>query len=126
VNAYIENLQATLSVARFVAEPHVSVDDRGEIVFVRADIYFADGSLLHFRELWVGRGKWEKKTYVYHYQNAAGALIFRYDNTPHFPNLSTAPHHKHDGEQNVVAAKAPDLQQVLDEIETMLASKEQN
>ena len=31
----------------------------------------------------------------YHFQDQQNNLIFRYDNTPHFPNLKTFPHHKH-------------------------------
>ena len=47
-------------------------------------------------------------------------MVFRYDNAPHFPHLPTAPHHKHVGEIEVVAADAPDLQSVLKEIEGMI------
>jgi hypothetical protein len=46
--------------------------------------------------------------------------LFRYDNTPHFPGLSSFPHHKHlsDG-TSVVACAAPTLAQVLAEIEAL-------
>jgi hypothetical protein len=47
-------------------------------------------------------------------------MVFRYDNAPHFPHLPTAPHHKHIGESNVIAADAPDLQTVLNEIEASI------
>jgi hypothetical protein len=50
---------------------------------------------------------------------ADGNLVFRYDNTGHHKNLnlSTYPHHKHDGsEHNVVISSVPDLAAVLDEI----------
>lgn len=33
--------------------------------------------------------------YRYHFQDERNCLVFRYDSTPHFPNLSTFPHHKH-------------------------------
>jgi hypothetical protein len=33
--------------------------------------------------------------YRYHCQDQQNSLIFRYDSTPHFPNLSSFPHHKH-------------------------------
>ncbi|WP_353737734.1 MULTISPECIES: toxin TumE [Microcystis] len=33
--------------------------------------------------------------YRYHFQDEQNNLVFRYDSTPHFPNLSTFPHHKH-------------------------------
>lgn len=49
-------------------------------------------------------------------------MIFRYDNAPHFPKLSTAPHHKYIGENDVAAADIPDLQSVLKEIEGLIDS----
>ena len=50
-----------------------------------------------------------------------GAIIFRYDDAPHFPSLPNAPHHKHVGETDVVSSESPDLQSVLKEIETIIA-----
>jgi hypothetical protein len=55
---------------------------------------------------------------AYHYQDVSGALIFRYDDTPHHPTLEGCPHHKHvGGETAVVPAEAPQLHTVLQEIE---------
>lgn len=33
--------------------------------------------------------------YRHHFQNEQNNLIFRYDSTPHFPDLDSFPHHKH-------------------------------
>ena len=66
-----------------------------------------------------------KEEYVYHYQAEDGSLIFRYDNVPHYPHLSTHPHHKHIGvgaAERVEAAQPPQLTDVLREIEAMLSS----
>ncbi len=60
--------------------------------------------------------------YVFQYMRADGSLVFRYDDTKHFPNLSSAPHHKHVGETEVIAADAPDLQSVLKEIEALIGA----
>ena len=119
-DAYLQKIQAALSASPFVAQPVISVDDRGEVWFIRADIYFIDNSLLHFRELFIGQGKLQKKTYTYHYQREDGTLVFRYDNAPHFPDLPSAPHHKHVGESDVIAADAPDIFSVLKEVEDLL------
>jgi Family of unknown function (DUF6516) len=57
--------------------------------------------------------------YAYQYMDTENGLIFRYDNTGHHQklNLPTFPHHKHDGsEANVVAADAPTLAEVLQEV----------
>jgi hypothetical protein len=52
--------------------------------------------------------------YRYHFQDENNQLIFRYDSTPHFPDLASFPHHKHLPEE-VIAADKPDLPQVLRE-----------
>lgn len=117
---YLKQVQDTLSTSPFVLQPILSVEDRGEVWFIRADVYFIDNSLLHFRELWIGQGKRQKKTYTYHYQDASGTLVFRYDNAPHYPDLPSTPHHKHVGESDVLAANMPDLFQVLKEIEDII------
>lgn len=57
------------------------------------------------------------------YMDAAQTLIFRYDNTSHHKklNLSSYPHHKHEGSQdNIIASPAPDLAAVLKEIEQLV------
>jgi hypothetical protein len=53
-------------------------------------------------------------SYRYHYQDPTIGLVFRYDNTPHHPEVSTHPHHKHAGEY-VLASSHPSIEQVLHE-----------
>ena len=117
---YLAWVGRTLRESPFVNEFQTEHEDRGEVWFLRVNVYFIDNSLLHFRELFVGQENPFKKTYTYHYQCEDGTIVFRYDNAPHFPNLSTAPHHKHVGETDVVAANAPDLESVLREIEALI------
>jgi hypothetical protein len=40
INTYIKAIQAALRDSPFVHDPKISVDDRGEVWFLRADIYF--------------------------------------------------------------------------------------
>ena len=120
---YLEWVDKLLSDSPFVYEVKTHYEDREEVWFLRVNVYFIDNSLLHFRELFVGQERSFKKTYTYHYQRSDGTMVFRYDNAPHFPKLPSAPHHKHVGENDVVAADAPDLQSVLKEIESQIDSK---
>ncbi len=53
--------------------------------------------------------------YRYHFQDSQNNLIFRYDSTPHFPDLVTFPHHKHLPD-NVIAHEKPQLTEVLEEV----------
>ena len=57
--------------------------------------------------------------YRYHFQDENNSLIFRYDSTPHFPNLPNFPHHKH-LPNNVIASEKPDIIQVLKDAAQML------
>ncbi len=57
--------------------------------------------------------------YRYHFQDEDNKLVFRYDSTPHFPNLPTFPHHKH-LPNDVISSQKPDLIQVLIEARDLL------
>lgn len=120
---YLEWVDKLLSDSPFVYEVKTQHEDRKEVWFLRVKVYFIDNSLLHFRELFVGQERSFKKTYSYHYQRSDGTIVFRYDNAPHFPELPTAPHHKHIGENDVTASEPPDLQFVLKEIESLIDSR---
>ncbi len=117
---YLALVDKALRGSPFVNDFQTKHEDRGEVWFLRVNVYFIDNSLLHFRELFVGQENPFKKTYAYHYQRADGTMVFRYDNAPHFSDLPTAPNHKHIGEDEVVASDMPDLQSVLKEIEGMI------
>ena len=94
-------------------------------VGIRISIRFFDQSILHFREV-VETGKCYPQIirYSYHYVNQNGSL-FRYDNTEHYPQLDTFPHHKHvfvDGVEQVIAARCPRHQALFEEIWEILDS----
>lgn len=57
--------------------------------------------------------------YRYHFQDEQNRLIFRYDSTPHFPNLPNFPHHKHLPEE-VIASLKPEITQVLQEVTELM------
>ena len=52
--------------------------------------------------------------YRYHFQDGLNNLIFRYDNTPHFPKLNGFPNHKH-LPKGVIEAEKPDISNVIQE-----------
>lgn len=102
----------SFSLVRFPAEQSVVVEGR---------LRYWDSSLLRFYESVGERGlSLIKVEYVYQYQSGGGSLIFRYDNAPHHPEISSHPHHKHVGGQSgerIEAAHPPGLTEVLREIE---------
>jgi len=92
---------------------------------VRASL--ADGSRLEFSE-YVERtpeGRMQVEVYSYHWENAEGQLILRWDNTPHFPNLPGFPHHVHDGDAGITRTGEPmDVFTVLDIIRQRITGSE--
>jgi len=81
---------------------------------------FTDGSRLYFFEfLRMSGTKIERNKYRYHYLSDKGKLVFRYDNAPHYPKISSHPHHKHLLEK-VEESKGPGFIEVLNEIKDVL------
>lgn len=52
--------------------------------------------------------------YRYHFQDKQNNLVFRYDNTPHFPGLEGFPHHKH-LPNKVFGSGEPSILKVIEE-----------
>jgi hypothetical protein len=64
-NEYLQSVDRLLSASPFVYEVETHHEDRGEVWFLRVNVYFIDNSLLHVRELFVGQERPIKKTYTY-------------------------------------------------------------
>ena len=89
-----------------------------------ASIEYNDGSRLEI-DLTVYRvldyPKW--RYYSFHYMTEQGAAIFRYDNSRHYPELHTAPHHKHTGaDEQVSAHPQPSIKAIRAEIAASLGT----
>ncbi|WP_353933393.1 toxin TumE (plasmid) [Okeanomitos corallinicola TIOX110] len=83
---------------------------------LRIRIRFAIRYLLAVSEAFVVvNNQIEYVDYRYHFQDEQNSLIFRYDSTPHFPNLPSFPHHKHLF-NNVIACQKLHLADVLQEV----------
>lgn len=122
IETYFSHLADQIDACRIVVTSTVTYDKRDPTRgFVRGVLRFSDGSALHFREFVHATTSIQRLVYAYQYMDAENRLIFRYDNAEHYPALPTAPHHKHDGNQNtVVASAAPRLDAVLAEVELMV------
>jgi hypothetical protein len=63
---------------------------------LRIRLRFHQTHLLEINEaIVVAENQLQCLDYRYHFQDEHNRLIFRYDSTPHFPNLPNFPHHKH-------------------------------
>jgi hypothetical protein len=122
LNIYLERLENTLRSRQELMVLTLLSRLFNGIGNFRAQVRFYEASVLTIREEleeFVHSHRIERTKYVFHYQSADGALIFRYDNSPHYPDLPTFPSHKHTAD-GVIAAEAPDLAAVLREIDGIL------
>lgn len=119
--AYLTRLEDTLRSRRDIVlkELRLTLTSIGAIF--EADVRFHDDSRLVIAEEveQLGRREIRRIMYKYQYQHPDGTLIFRYDNAPHHPQLSTFPAHKHIA-GSVVEAEPPDLSDVLREIDGII------
>lgn len=76
-----------------IADYSVSEHKRyGPAASLVASLKFKDSSSLQIKDYLFIDGK---RKYSYHWRDANGRLIIRWDNSPHHKGLSTFPHHKH-------------------------------
>ena len=124
IEAYFQRLRETIDTCSIVNAFNVTYDKRASHEgFIRGEVYFVDGSILHLREFVDVEIDVDRLLYVYQYMAPDKKLVFRYDNTGHYKelNLHTYPHHKHEGsERKIMASSAPDMTSVLKEIEMLV------
>lgn len=84
--------------------------------FIRVKCRLSDGSVLEFAEYaQIVSGRISRKTYSYHWQTRKGALLKRWDNAPHHPEIATFPDHLHKGD-TILESKPMTLALVLTHI----------
>lgn len=105
-NAYVERYQEE------ILTPHR--------VNLRIRIRFSEGSLLELTEAVVVETELLRHLgYRYHFQDQENRFLFRYDNTPHFPELDSFPHHKH-RENDVKSYEKPSIPKIVEEVRVHL------
>ncbi|MCX6031388.1 MAG: DUF6516 family protein [Chloroflexi bacterium] len=124
ITAYLDSLErailASPAVSAYVVEQHEVTPTDGKL---RIRARLQDHGLLEFFEYVVfdARRQIVRLNYSYHWQDADGSLLRRWDNVNHYRNLPYAPHHVHQPDGTVAGvAKPPDLMRVLTEIEVHL------
>ncbi len=126
IEDYVQSLLRAAATSPLISASNIILDKRtNRSGLIRGDLYFLDGSRLYFRELVDIQETIVRLMYSYHYQASDQRMIFRYDDTPHHPELTGFPHHKHnDLETNVTASAPPNFIQVLAEIERIFPLRE--
>jgi hypothetical protein len=96
-----------------------------DIGLVKGEMVFSGGRQLFIMEFVRTEPRVAKTKYRYHYQDASGAPIFRYDNAPHH-FTETFPDHKHvfssSAGETITAAHPTTIDALLEEV-TQLEAK---
>lgn len=80
----------------------------GDVGYFRVRGRLANGGGFMFSERFRHQaGSIAVEKYSFHWQAANGALIRRWDNAPHHREISSFPHHLHEGDDNNVLPHAP-------------------
>ena len=124
IDDYFASLERSLRQNPLVSElqePFVCLASDDFNGLVRGRVFFWDDSFLDLYEVVSTElGYPVRISYSYAYLQR-GERVFRYDNTPHHPEIVTFPHHKHIGAQERTApSDQPNLSQVLAEISVWL------
>jgi hypothetical protein len=97
LSQYLEDIEDSIrrleraNVERY--EEEVLTSSRANL---KIRVRFLSGHLLEVNEaIAIEADQIKHLGYRYHLQDQQNNLIFRYDNTPHFPDLKSFPHHKH-------------------------------
>ena len=87
----------------------------GELLRMRAKIFFKDESTLEIKEYIFSN---RERKYSYHWMDNNQNLLVRWDNAEHWKKITTFPHHKHiKSIQNVESSFEINLEAVLKYIE---------
>lgn len=71
--------------------------ESAEMHYINIEVHLRDYSRLFIKEF----KEPHRRKYSFHWQDKSGELIIRWDNAPHFPQLTNFPHHKHLSDRSV-------------------------
>ena len=121
---YFSEIQSLIRSSIFVENVDVEYEVKSRSIgIVHGILGMIDGSTLQFMELInIKRDKVIHLKYRFHLMNVNDEMVFRYDNAPHHPEITTYPHHKHvKGEEMPRRSKEIGLKDVLLEIEELIS-----
>ena len=106
---YVGHIKALIALNRQVMHWKVVREEaQGQVGLFRYQLSLRDGSLLEmFERFQIAEEKVQVRTYSFHWQSADGRLRKRWDNASHHPEVSTHPHHVHEGGGANVLAHGP-------------------
>ena len=120
MNPLVPSLLGVLDAHPLIS--HIRVVQLDETPTGRLEVKIRCRVAAHQLQVWIHQGP---ATLDYAYQLFTSTPLLRWDNAPHYPSLTTAPHHFHDEQNNVTSSPLTgdplaDLRIVLDAISRWL------
>jgi hypothetical protein len=106
---YLGHVKALIMLNRQVLHWRVVREEaQGDVGLFRYHLTLRDGSMLEMFECFgIAEEKLQVTKYSFHWQGADGTLRKRWDNAAHHREVSTHPHHVHEGRDANVLVHAP-------------------
>jgi hypothetical protein len=122
INTFTEHIDKAISSSTIVLssniQKHFSPD--GKTLYLKGSLIFLDSSVLEIALFVIEtHDALTIEKYIFHYMKPHGQMLFRYDNAPPHPEITSHPHHKHISE-NVIPSRELSLNDVLDEISAII------
>lgn len=104
IDYYFLDVRGKITDLSFIESENIVFEKFGRnIGRIYGRILFRNRSILEFLEMvCISEGKFERPRYRFHWQDADGKLVIRWDNAKHHPEISSYPHHKHVGNDKKV------------------------
>ena len=118
---FVDQFEKVAGSSPLVLSSHVEKQygPSGDTVYLKGSLQFIDSSVLEFAVFAAASPEITIDKYRYQYMKKDGRLIFRYDNAPHHPEVSSFPHHKHTSDK-VAVSSMPVIKDILNEISTLI------
>ena len=126
IREYFDGLKLCLIIDPIVESVEIINEKIGEREgYLRVTIKFPDDSVMHCFEYVIFDETVEISKYSFHWQDAAGNLIRRWDNAPHHPELDRYQHHVHT--KDIVSASSEiGIRTVLITVKSILSQRNQH
>jgi len=96
----------------------ISWDIEPESYRLKGEVFLIDNTILIIKDYLFSNGR----KYSYQWQTNNGEIIIRWDNAPHWKEISTFPHHKHE-KNNIFPSRETTLEDVLNYIHRITKHK---
>jgi hypothetical protein len=120
VPEFVAAIHAQVNAYWFVSEVRLEFKETNPTAcFVQGRLTLARGYRLHVAE-YVLVDTTTSVKYRFHLQDASGSMVARWDNVPHYPHISTHPHHVHTAGGDVLSSPVRSLVDLLAVLEQYL------